>query len=69
MGQGVSSPFYDPLANEMMDIQEVSNTYYQISLARTRSLNSLVNHYLTLYFPEAEQFYTSPGQNGFVSFC
>ncbi len=40
----------------MMDIQEISNTYHQLSLARTRSLNSLVNHYLTLYFPEAEQF-------------
>ncbi|VEB95345.1 Transposase IS116/IS110/IS902 family [Cedecea lapagei] len=56
MEQGLSSPFFDPLLNKMMDIQEISNTYYQISLARTRSLNSLVNHYLTLYFPEAEQF-------------
>lgn len=54
--QGLSSPFYDPLANGIIDIQEISNTYHQVTLARTRCLNSLVNHYLTLYFPEAEQF-------------
>lgn len=54
--QGLSSTSYDPLANDMLDIQEISNTYHQITLARPRCLNSLVNHYLTLYFPEAEQF-------------
>lgn len=30
--QGLSSPFYDPLANDMFDIQAISNTYYQITL-------------------------------------
>lgn len=54
--QGLSSLFYDPLANGIIDIQEISNTYHQVTLARIRCLNSLVNHYLTLYFPEAEQF-------------
>ena len=54
--QGLSSPFYDPLANGIIDIQEISNIYHQVTLARTLCLNSLVNHYLTLYFLEAEQF-------------
>ena len=34
--QGISKPFYDPLLNDTMDIQELSNTYHQVTLARTR---------------------------------
>jgi len=56
LSSGISKPFYDPLINQTMDIQELSNTYHQVTIARTRCLNSLVNHNLTLYFPEAEQF-------------
>lgn len=66
--QGLSSPFYDPLANGIIDIQEISNTYQQGTLARTRCLNSLVNHYLTLYFTDAEQFLHMAGQSGSASF-
>lgn len=40
--QGLSAPFYDPLANGIIDIQEISNAYHQVTLARTRCLNSLV---------------------------
>lgn len=66
--QGLSSPFYDPLANGIIDIQEISNTYHQVTLARTRCLNSLVNHYLTLYFPEAEQFLHTSRAEWFCQF-
>ena len=52
MGQ----PFYDPLIEGSMDAQEICNTYQQISLARSRCWHSLLNHYLTLYFPEIERF-------------
>ena len=55
--QGVVRPFYDPLVAGAMDLQELSNTYHQISLARTRCQHSLLNHYLTLYFPEMERYY------------
>ncbi len=68
MEQGLSTPFYDPLVQNMMDIQEISNTYHQITLARTRCLNSLVNHYLTLYFPEAEQFLHTSRAEWFCQF-
>lgn len=54
--QGMARPFFDPLVENLMDIQELSNTYHQISLARTRCQHSLVNHYLTLYFPEMERY-------------
>ncbi len=53
---GLGKPFYDPLVNDTMDIQELSNTYYQISLARSKCYHSLLNHYLTLYFPEMEKY-------------
>ncbi|WP_434983518.1 IS110 family transposase [Vreelandella zhaodongensis] len=59
MQQDMMQPFYDPLVNEMLDIQELANTYYQISLARSRCQHSLFNHYLTLFFPEMERFFNS----------
>ena len=60
---GLTLPFHDPLLAGHFDVQELSNTYYQISLARTRCYHSIVNHYLTLYFPEAERhLYNSRSQ-------
>lgn len=58
-------PFYDPLVANMMDIQELSNTYHQVSLARTRCQHSLLNHYLTLYFPEMERYFHNSRSEGF----
>tara|TARA_Y100000588_G_scaffold395275_1_gene522209 strand:- start:6501 stop:7631 length:1131 start_codon:yes stop_codon:yes gene_type:complete len=54
---GMSKLFYDPLINNTMDIQELSNTYYQVSLARSRCYHSFLNHYITLYFPEVEKYH------------
>jgi len=59
MQQGMMQPFHDPLRAGLMDLQELSNTYYQISLARTRCQHSLLNHYLTLYFPEMQRYFHS----------
>lgn len=59
MQQGLMKPFYDPLVAGTFDIQEIANTYHQISLARTRAMNSLFNHYVTLYFPEIGRFFHS----------
>lgn len=59
MQQGIMKPFYDPLVSGTFDIQEIANTYHQISIARTRAMNSLFNHYITLYFPEIERFFHS----------
>ncbi|HIE54938.1 MAG TPA: IS110 family transposase [Chromatiaceae bacterium] len=57
MQRGMMQPFYDPLVAGTMDIQELSKTYHQISLARTRCQHSVLNHYLTLYFPEMERYF------------
>ena len=52
----LTSPFNDPLVSGYFDLQEISKTYRQISLARTRCHHSLVNHALPLFFPEMERY-------------
>ena len=49
-------------------MQELSKTYHQISLARTRCQHSLINHYLTLYFPKIERFYHASRSEWFCCF-
>lgn len=66
--QGLSSPFYELLANDIPDIQKILNKYHQVILARPRCLNSPVNHYLTLYFPGTEQFLHMSGAEWFCYF-
>lgn len=68
MQQGIMQPFYDPLVEQTIDIQEISNTYHQISLARTRCMNSLFNHHVTLFFPEIERFFNSSRAEWFCRF-
>ena len=53
---GMTQPFHDPLRAGYFDIQEISNTDHQMALARSRCQHSLINHYLTLYFPEMERY-------------
>jgi len=48
--------FYDPVLEQTNDLQELSKTHHQVSLRKTRLQHSLMNHYLPLYFPEAERF-------------
>lgn len=68
MQQGLMVPFHDPLLADVMDVQEISNTYHQVSLARTRCMNSLFNHYITLYFPEMERYFHSSRSEWFCRF-
>lgn len=53
--QGKVLRYYDPLEAGIHDLQELSKTYMQISLARTRLSHSLQTHYLPLYWPEFER--------------
>lgn len=57
LDQGISEPFHDPLVSGVMDVQEICNTYQQIILSRSRVIHSLLNHGITLFFPEIERFY------------
>lgn len=64
---GYVQTFYDPLIQQFQDIQEISKTYHQISLRKVQVQHSIVNHYLTLYFPEAEKYLHSSRAQWFTS--
>lgn len=59
MKTGVVQRFYDPVLEGTNDLQELSKTHFQVSLRKTRLQHSLMNHYIPLYFPEAEKFLCS----------
>ena len=61
-------PFHAPLRSGIVSVQEISNTYHQVSLARTGAMNSLFYHYVTLYFPEIERFFNSTRSEWFCRF-
>lgn len=66
--QGMTHPFHDPLREGYFDLQEISNTYQQVARARTRCQHSLVNHYLALYFPEMERYFSTSRAHWFCHF-
>ena len=64
----LTAPFNDPLVTGYFDLQELSNTYRQISLARSRCYHSLLNHALPLFFPEMERYLHSTRAEWFCKF-
>ena len=42
---GTTQVYYDPLENQYNDLQELANTYQQISLWKVRLYHSIVTHY------------------------
>jgi transposase len=60
--QGMTQRYCDPLLMHTHDLQELAKTYQQISRARTQLQHALLTHYITLYFPEIERFW-SPQRN------
>jgi len=53
---GTTQRYLDPLITGHQDLQEMANTYQQVSLRKVRLQHSLVTHHLPLYFPEAERY-------------
>jgi transposase len=51
--------YHDPLIHQNLDIQEIAQTYRQISLRKVKTQHSIMNHYLPLYFPEVEKYFCS----------
>ena len=56
---GVVQRYHDPLVHRMNDLQELAQTHYQVSLRKVQVQHSIMTHYLPLYFPEAERYYTN----------
>lgn len=65
---GACQRYYDPLAQGISDIQELSKTYEAISKAKTEVLHRLQTHYLPLYFPEIDRFRQSSRSDWFLAF-
>src|ERR1700722_1685470 len=56
---GLTQTWHDPMVNGINDVQELSKTHFQVTLARVRIWNTLRNHYFALYFPEIDRFVRS----------
>jgi|SRR5579883_601727 transposase len=68
MEQGMVQIYWDPLLSGAHDWQELSNTYFHITLARTRLQHSLLLHHLPLYFPEFIRYWHSTRTTWFIHF-
>lgn len=68
MAQGMVQVYWDPLYSGSHDWQELSNTYFQVTLARTRLQHSLLLHHLPLYFPEFTRYWNSTRSEWFIRF-
>lgn len=66
--QGITQRYVDPLVAGHHGLQELSKTYYQISIARTRLQHSVMTHYLPLYFPEFERYFHASRAEWFARF-
>jgi len=64
--QGLTMRYVDPLVAGWHDIQEVSKTYWQVTLARTRVQHSLLTHFLPLYWPEFARYWRTSRSAHFV---
>lgn len=53
---GTTQIYHDPLVNHYNDLQEMANTYQQVSLRKVQLHHLIFTHYLPLYFPEAEHY-------------
>jgi transposase len=53
---GATQRFLDPLITGHNDLQELANTYQQVSLRKVRLQHAIVTHHLPMYFPEAERY-------------
>ena len=58
MKTGVTQTYRDPILEETNDILELSRTHFQVSLLKTRVQHSILTHFLPLYFPEMDKYYT-----------
>ena len=65
---GITQHYHDPLQHDLLDIQELSHTHRTVSLRKTKLQHSLLNHYLALYFPEAERYFCATRAMWFAQF-
>ena len=64
--QSMTQRYHDPVLMQTHDLQELSKTYHHIARARTRLQHVLITHYLTLYWPEIERFWSTQSNEWFI---
>lgn len=64
---GATQRFVDPMTHGYVDLQEMANTYQQVSLRKVRLQHSIVTHHLPLFFPEAERYLHSSRAEWFTN--
>lgn len=65
--QGMTMRYVEPLLAGWHDLQELSKTYWHVTLARTRVQHSLLTHFLPLYWPEYARYWRTSRSESFVS--
>jgi transposase len=68
MAQDMVQTYHDPLFHGTHDLQELANTYFQITLARTRLQHGLLTHHIPLYFPEFGRYWIATRAAWFIRF-
>jgi hypothetical protein len=66
---GTAQRFVAPLVSGHHDLQEMANTYQQVSLRKVRLQHAIVTHHLPLYLPEAERYLHSSRSDGSPICC
>lgn len=56
MKTGATQIFHDPFVSGYNDLQELASTYYQAGRRKVAIYNTIMTHYLPMYFPEAEPY-------------
>lgn len=64
---GTTQRYSDPFVTGYQDLQEMANTYQQVSLRKVQLQHTLVTHHLPLYFPEAERYLHSSRAEWFTA--
>ena len=64
--QGITMRYLDPVVTGWNDVQEVTKTYWHVTLMRTRVQHSLLTHYLPLYWPEFARYWRSSRGAAFI---
>jgi len=54
---GIKQRYYDNFIHGFQDLEELSKTHYQVSLAKVKIQHSLLTHFLPLYFPEVGKYF------------
>lgn len=51
--------YHDPMVNRISSFKEMAALHFRLTRTKTKIQHTILNHYFTLYFPEAKKFFTT----------